>query len=181
MLSVILNRRSIRKYLDKPVEEDKLHQMLESARWAPSGNNTQPWRFILVKSEEMRKKLAQLSHQQKWMVSAPVHLVCIADPSPRYNGRIGPRVNENSPENELKQAIRDTAIAAEHVVLEAENQGLGTCWVAWFVQEEIRPVLNIPEDKYVVAIITIGYPEASSSPTPRRKMEDLVFDESWNQ
>ncbi|MDW7672721.1 MAG: nitroreductase family protein, partial [Bacillota bacterium] len=54
MLSVILNRRSIRKYLDKPVEEDKLHQMLESARWAPSGNNTQPWRFILVKSEEMR-------------------------------------------------------------------------------------------------------------------------------
>ncbi len=181
MLQIIKERRSIRKYLSREVEEDKIISVLESARWAPSGNNTQPWRFILVTSDEMRTKIAHVSHQQRWMMSAPVHIVCIADPSPRYNSGKGPAVQENSPGNELKQAIRDTAIATEHLVLEAENLGLGTCWVAWFVQEEIRPVLNIPEDKYVVAVITLGYPEATPSPTPRQKLEEIVYKENWNE
>ncbi len=181
MLQIIKERRSIRKYQSKQVEVDKINNVLESARWAPSGNNTQPWKFILVTSEEIRTKIAQISHEQRWMLSAPVHIVCIADPSPRYKDGKGPAVQENSPDNELKQAIRDTAIATEHLVLEAENQGLGTCWVAWFVQEEIRPVLQIPEDKYVVAVITLGYAEATPSPTPRQRLGEVVFNEFWGK
>lgn len=181
MLQIIENRRSIRKYQSRQVEDDKIEIILESARWAPSGNNTQPWKFILVTSEEMRSKIARVSHEQRWMASAPLHIVCIADPSARYKDGKGPVVQENSPDNELKQAIRDTSIAAEHLVLEAENQGLGTCWVAWFVQEDIRPVLHIPEDKYVVAVITVGYAEAIPSPTPRQKLEEIAFHQVWGE
>ncbi len=181
MLQIIEERRSIRQYQSRQVEDDKIKGILDSARWAPSGNNTQPWKFIVVKSEELRTKIAQVSHQQRWMMSAPVYIVCIADPSARYQDGKGPAVFENSPENELKQAIRDTAIATEHLVLEAEHQGLGTCWVAWFVQEEFRPVLHIPEDKYVVAVITLGYAGATPLPTPRQKLEDIVFYENWGK
>jgi len=181
MLQIIQERRSIRKYQPRQVEDEKIRHILESARWAPSGNNTQPWKFILVTSEDMRTKIAQVSHQQKWMLSAPVHIVCVADPSSRYNGGKGPAAYENTPDNELKQAIRDTSIAAEHLVLEAENQGLGTCWVAWFLQDDIRPVLQIPEDKYVVAVITVGYPAITPTPTPRQKLDDIVFSEHWGE
>lgn len=181
MLQIIKERRSIRKYQTRQVEDDKIQRILDSARWAPSGNNTQPWKFILVTSDDMRTKIAQVSHQQQWMMSAPVYIVCIADPYARYQDGKGPSVHENSQENELKQAIRDTAIATEHLVLEAEHQGLGTCWVAWFVQEDIRPVLQIPEDKYVVAVITLGYAAATPLPTPRQKLEDIVYNEKWGE
>lgn len=179
MITSVEKRRSIREYLDQPVEDAKIQQMLESARWAPSGNNTQPWKFIVVKSDDVREKLAQVSHQQKWMMSAPVFIACVADPQQRSADQNNLAIDENSSHHELKQVIRDTAIATEHLVLEAENQGLGTCWVAWFMQEEIRPILKIPNDKYVVAIITVGYPAHTPAPTPRRKLETMVNYESW--
>ena len=88
MLKQIESRRSIRKYTDKPVEDEKLMCLLESARLAPSGSNTQPWHFILVRSEETKRKLAQVSHQQEWMLSAPVFIVCVADISSRLEANI---------------------------------------------------------------------------------------------
>lgn len=179
MLTSIEKRRSIRKYENRSVEEEKIMTMLESARWAPSGNNTQPWHFIVIQSQEMREKVAAVSHQQQWMLSAPVHIACVADLSSRIGGEEKPVLTEESPQHELKQVIRDTAIAVEHLVLEAENQGLGTCWVAWFTQEEIRPVLKVPQDKFVVAVITVGYPAHQPSPTPRKKITDMVRWETW--
>jgi nitroreductase len=179
MLKQIEMRRSVRKYLDQAVEEEKLLYLLESARVSPSGNNTQPWHFIVIKSNEMREKIAEVCHHQKWMVSAPVYIVCVADMEPRSKGKTDFKVDENSPESELKQIIRDTAIAAEHIVLEAENQGLGTCWIAWFTQAEIREALKIPGDKYVVAVLTVGYPAVIPQPTPRKKIEEIVRYETW--
>ena len=87
--------------------------------------------------------------------------------------------NENSPQQALKQIIRDTAIAIEHIVLEAEDLGLSTCWVADFIQEQIRPVLNIPADKYVVCILTLGYADESPKARPRKRLEDIVHYENW--
>ena len=77
MIKEIKRRRSIRKYIEKPVENEKIIQLLESARLAPSGSNTQPWHFIVVKSELSRLNLAEISHNQKWMLSAPVFIVCV--------------------------------------------------------------------------------------------------------
>ena len=87
-------------------------------------------------------------------MKAPVVLVCVADagvriPDENFNA------DDDSPEAEVKMIIRDTSITVEHIVLEAEQQGLGTCWISWFRQEEIRPVLSIPNNKFVVAVLPL--------------------------
>lgn len=179
MIKEIKMRRSIRNYNNKSVEDEKILQLLESARLAPSGSNTQPWHFIVVKSELTKQKLAKASHNQKWMLSAPVFIVCVADIRCRIEGTVDVILNENSPQEELKQILRDTSISVEHILLEAENLGLGTCWVAWFTQDEIRPILNIPTDKYVVGIITLGYANEAPKARPRKNLEEIIHYETW--
>ena len=179
MIKEIKMRRSIRNYIDKSVEDEKITQLLESARLAPSGSNTQPWHFIVVKSQLSRENLAKISHNQKWMLSAPVFILCVADISCRLEGNVDVSLNENSPQEELKQIIRDTSISVGHILLEADNLGLGTCWVAWFIQDEIRPILNIPADKYVVGIITLGYANETPKARPRKKLEEITHYEIW--
>jgi nitroreductase len=180
LLDEIISRRSIRKYIDnKPVEDEKIIKLIESARLAPSGSHTQPWHFIIVKSDLTRQRLAEEAHNQKWMMTAPVFIVCVADIRSRITEDAELSLNENSPQMELKQIIRDTAIAVEHMVLYAEKLGLGTCWVAWYTQEGIRPILNIPSDKYVVGIITVGYSNESPKARPRKKLKDILHYENW--
>lgn len=175
----IENRRSIRKYKDKRVEEEKLKQILESARLAPSGSNTQPWIFIVVESNGTKEKLSAADHNQLWMMSAPVFIVCVADIRCRISADKIVVINENSPEPELKQIIRDTAVAIEHILLEAEHMGLAACWTAWFDQDDIRPILNIPEDKYVCGIIALGYGDELPNQRPRKNLEEIVRYEKW--
>jgi len=179
MMEQIKARRSIRKYLPNPVADEKIFQLLESARIAPSGSNTQPWHFVIVKSDQTRQELAKASHNQQWMLSAPVFIVCVADIRCRIEDDIEISVDENSPIEEMKQVIRDTSIAIEHIILEAVNLGLGTCWVAWFTQDEIRPIIQIPADKYVVGILTLGYADETPQPRPRKKLAEIIHYEKW--
>lgn len=179
MIKEIEMRRSIRKYSNKPIEDEKINEILESARLAPSGNNTQPWHYIIVKSEEMRRKVAEASHNQKWMLTAPAFIVCVADSRCRISKDIDVYLDENSPQDEVKRIIRDTSISAAYMLLEANNVGLGACWVAEFTQEEIRPVLGIPSDKYVIGVITVGYPNESPKARPRKKLKEIVHYECW--
>jgi nitroreductase len=179
MINEIRTRRSVRKYTDQPVSDEILTQILESARLAPSGNNMQPWHFIVIRSKETRQRLAEVSHKQAWMAAAPVFIVCIADIRARLRVNGSFSVDEKSPQFELKQAIRDTSIAVEHMVLEAESLGLSTCWIAWFDQKDVRPVLNIPTDKYVLNILTIGYPDEKPNARPRKPLETIVHYEKW--
>jgi len=179
MLNQIENRRSIRKYRDIKVEKDTVFQILESARLAPSGSNTQPWTFIVVESEETKEKLSIVDHHQSWMLTAPVFIVCVADICCRLDGNNDLRLDEYSSEPELKQIIRDTAIATEHILLEAEHLGLSSCWTAWFIQADVRPILNIPEDKYVCGIITLGYGDETPNQRPRKTMEEIIRYEKW--
>jgi Nitroreductase len=178
MIKEIRSRRSIRKYIDKPVEEEKILQLIESARLAPTGSNTQPSHFVIVKSDLLKQKLSQISHNQKWMLSAPVFIICVADIRSRINEDVPMHVDEHSPEEEVKLIIRDASISIEHLVLEAESLGLGTCWVAWFTQEEIRPILNITSDKYVVSIITLGYADEIPKARPRKSLKEIIHYEN---
>lgn len=178
MIKAIKERRSIRKYKNIMVEEEKLKEILESGRISPSGSNTQPWHYIIVKSDEMRNKVSYVCHDQKWMVQAPVFIVCVADIRVRIkDGEI--KIDEESSENEVKQIIRDTSLSIENMLLQATELGLGTCCVAWFTQKEIRPVLNIPEDKYVAAVITVGYKDEEAKMRPRKKIEEIIHYERW--
>lgn len=174
----IEDRRSVRNYNGQPVGDQQILQLLQSARLAPSGSNTQPWHFIVVRSPQIKEKIAEADHDQKWMLSAPVFLVCVADIRCRIpEGEL--ILEENSDCEELKQIIRDTAIASEHIVLEAQHMGLNTCWTAWFRQDSIRPILGIPQDKYVCGILTIGYSEEKPRPVKRRKLEQIYHCETW--
>lgn len=180
MLDLIAQRRSIRKYHpDKPVEPEKLEAILESARLAPSGSNTQPWHFIVVKSEAQRRRIAEVTHQQDWMNQAPIHIVCVGDIRSRIDADTPISLDETTPIFELKQVIRDTSIAIEHMVLTAESLGLGTCWASWFMQKDIRPVLNIPEDKFVVTVLTLGYPAETPKARPRKALSAMYHEEFW--
>lgn len=179
MIDSVEMRRSIRKYKDKAVPDESIIQIMENARLAPSGSNTQPWHFIVVKEEVTKQKIAEVSHKQKWMLSAPVFIVCIADIRSRIKGEVELRLDENSPEEEVKQIIRDTSIATEHILLTATSLGLGSCWVAWFNQSEIRPILHIPSDKYVVGVITLGYADEQPRPRPRKRLEEILHFEQW--
>ncbi len=191
ILNCILKRRSIRKYKDIPVEDEKIEAILEAARLAPSGDNSQPWNFIVIKSEEARQKITETCHNQKWMMQAPVFIACVADMKARLrdlrrkNKELKDTshldLRENNPLPELKLIIRDTTIAIDHLVLQAQSMGLGTCWIAWFEQENIKPVLNVPQDKYVVAIICVGYANQRPQKRPRKPLENKVHYESWGK
>jgi len=180
MIQEIRTRTSTRKYKDTPVDDEKIRQLIESARLAPSGHNTQPWNFIIVKAEETKEQLARVNNNQTWTTAAPVFLVCVADIQSRIKDtEVKLSLHEDSDLPELKQVIRDTAIAIEHILLEAESLGLSTCWTAWFKQAEIRPILGIPSDQYVVGLITIGYAEGPSKTPPRRPIESMIRYETW--
>ena len=179
MLKEISTRRSTRKYNDNPVDDTKIMQLLDAARVAPSGSNTQPWNFIIVKSDETKEKIAKADGNQMWMKTAPVFIVCVADIRCRIKDEIEISLDEESSLPELKQIIRDTAIAIEHILLEAEHIGLSSCWTAWFKQDDVRPILGIPSDKYIVGIITIGYSNESGKPSPRKPLESIIRHEKW--
>ena len=179
MIQEIQNRKSTRRYKDTPVTDAQIADLLEAARLAPSAGNTQPWQFVVVRDEELRKRLATAAHNQPWMAEAPVFIVCVADSAPRFPDREGLSLDESSDPVGLKMIIRDTAIATEHILLEAEHLGLGSCWIAWFVQEDIRPILHIPEDQYVVAIVTIGYKDEEPACRPRKPLAELVHYDTW--
>ena len=179
MIESIQHRRSIRKFTSEPIEPDKLQSVLEAARLAPSGNNKQPWTFIVVQSEQQCQAVMEACHRQTWMMTAPAFIVAVADMAGRVATEPGLYLDENSPHWELKRAIRDTAIATENMLLEADAQGLGTCWVGFFVQSEIRPVLGIPDDKFVLAVIPIGYPAEQPLARPRKLLSEIVRYEKW--
>jgi nitroreductase len=115
------------------------------------------------------------------MLQAPVLLVCVADIRAKIHEFDHIVIGEKNPQIELKQVIRDTAIAIEHLVLQAESLGLSTCWVAYFEQRDLRPVLSVPSDKYVVAVITVGYADEKPHARPRRPLEEIIHFETWGQ
>ena len=175
----IEDRRSIRKYKQTAIADENIEQILESGRLAPSGDNTQPWKFVIVKNEKTKELIAEASHKQKWMINAPVFIVCIADIRAQVNSSEEIFVDEETGMFELKQVIRDTSIAVEHMILEATRLGIGTCWIGWYKQSEIRKVLGVPSDKFVLGIITLGYADENPKQRSRKIIEEIVFYESW--
>ncbi len=174
----IYQRRSVRRFKDIPVEEEKITALLEAARLAPTGSNTQSGRFIVIRGKEAREEVARTSHRQGWMAQAPLFIACVADLRARIpSGELA--VDENSTQFELKQCIRDVSIQGEHIVLQAEELGLSSCWIGWYTQAEIRRVLEVPEDKYVVAVLVIGYGDETPAARPRKGLEEIVHQEKW--
>ncbi len=164
----IKNRYSVRSYSVKPVEEEKIKELLEAARLAPSAGNRQEWRFVVVTDEQARKELAGAAAGQMFVGKAPCVIACCAD-TDFHKMTCG----------QLTYPI-DVAIAIDHITLRAVELGLGTCWIGAFYEEEVKKILNIPEKIKVVELITLGYPESvAQRPKKRLNPEQVVFYEKW--
>jgi len=178
LLESIEHRRSIRKYENSDIQDNIIIELIESARLAPSGSNSQPWHFVIVKDAKKKEEIVENANNQKWMLTAPVFIICVADVSGIIKDK-KIEISEDSPEIEVKDIIRDTTIAAQNIVIQASHIGLGTCYVSWYKQKDIRPILNIPSDKFVVCILTVGYANEKPNQRPRKSKEQIIHYELW--
>lgn len=145
-LELTKKRFSARNYKSDKVEQDKIDYIIECARLAPSAVNYQPWHFMVVISEEQKKKIQQC-YNREWFAKAPVYIVVCADRSDAW-------VRKSDNKN---HADIDAAIATEHICLAATEMGLGSCWVCNFDLDLLRTNFQLPAEKYPVAIIPLGY------------------------
>jgi len=142
---LVKSRRSIRRYLDKPVEREKVLTCIEAARLAPSADNVQPWRFLIIDDPELKTQYAKeifsgIYSISKFAEKAPVLIVILARLDIIAN-RIGKQIQN------IQYYLLDIGIAGEHIVLQAQELGLGTCWIGWFNIRKARKFLKIlPEN-----------------------------------
>ena len=168
VMDAIRTRKSVRMFLDQPVEQEKLDQLLEAARLAPSASNRQEWRFVIVRQPETRKLLAGIAACQGHVCKAPVVIVACAD------------TDEHIMQNGQLCYPIDVAIALDHLSLAAVELGLGTCWVGAYDEDKVRQLLDIPDKIRVVQLMPLGYP-ADLSPVEkvRLQIEQIVKYEHW--
>ena len=195
----IEKRRSVRKYKPDSIPEEHIMALLDSARLAPSGSNSQPWRFKIVRDQETRSALAQASHKQSFIAEAPIVLVCCVDIKGFLNGtvsgaqdlgRIGAvegrivkiivdRTERYTPmdiEEITPRIAFNLAIAIEHIVLRALDFGLGTCWIRLFDEKAIKNMFGWGDHIHVVTLLPIGYPAESPAPRQRSSIEEILID-----
>ncbi len=165
----IKRRTSVRGYRPTPVEEEKLTRILDAARLAPSGKNGQPWTFVVVRDPAMRAKLVDACKGQAFIGEAPV-VICACGREELAYQKMGGYWNS---------LPIDIGIALEHLMLAAAAEGLGTCWIGAFVEEDVRKLLRVPSEVKIVALTPVGYPAEEHSFRPRKKLEDIVMHERW--
>lgn len=166
VLEAIRKRYSCRAYKDKPIEADKLQQVLEAARLAPSAKNLQDWRFVVVTEKEKKKRLAEAANNQTFIAGAGAIIIAcsISDYVMRCGQPVGPI---------------DVAIALENMCLQATELGLASCWIGSFYPDKVKPVANIPKNVTIIELLAIGYPADSQKQPSREPMERIMSFETW--
>ena len=164
----IRTRKSVRSFLDRPVEREKLARVIEAARLAPSAHNNQEWRFVVVTDPERRRRLAREAAGQAFVGEAPVVIAACAETD-------GGIMRCGLPRHPI-----DVAIALDHLALAAVAEGLGTCWIGAFDAPRVRGILGIPPGIVVVQLMPIGYPR-DPAPVPKRRLplEAILHEELW--
>ncbi len=167
----INTRRSIRKYLQKPVEFDKVTAILEAATKAPSAGNTQDYRFIVITDKDLIGKIAEHCTEQYWITTAPLIIVVCADLE-KAKAHYGIR-------GERLYTTQNAAAAIQNMLLTAHNLELGSCWVGSFDEDYVNDLLGIPGHARPQAIIPIGYPDEEPREKEEKPIEDMVFFNSY--
>ena len=171
---IIKNRRSIRKYRQKTVARNLLEQCLEAARLAPSACNSQPCRFVILDDKETKNSFCDTvftgvySSCKTLGQAAPVLIAVCTKAGGNITTRLGQVISGT------KYYLIDTGIAVEHLVLKAQDLGLGTCWIGWFNPKKAKKFLNLPFDVKCEILIALGYPDEQPSPRPRKEFKDII-------
>jgi nitroreductase len=154
LLDIIFNRASVRRYTSEPVSEEVLRNILEAGRRAPSAMNAQPWHFIVVTEQNLKEQLSK----RRWtgfMKDATFVVV-----------GCGEKMNHWS--------TIDVAIALQNMVIAAEAQGLGSCWVGDFDQTELKEMLGLPDNLHVIAMVSFGHPAEKPAPRDKKSLDEIV-------
>ncbi len=162
---LLMARESVRDYDPRPVEDEKLKQLIEAVRLAPSASNSQPWTLILVTEPGLRDRLARATFSRlvsfnAFSLQAPVMAVLTLE-KPKMITQIGGRIKDK------EYPLIDIGIAASQLCLQAAELGLGTCMIGWFDEKKIKELLSIPEGSGVGLLLTIGYPAADKPARPK--------------
>ena len=166
---LIRERYSVRAYLDKPVEKEKLNKVLEAAVLAPTAANRQAFRIIVVSTPPLagRDELKRI-YPKDWFTQAP-YIICVCSLTREcWTRKDGKNLGDV-----------DAAIVMDHLILAAANEGLGTCWVAAFDAEAAREILKLPGDVEPVVFTPLGYPADKAGPKKRKPLDELVKYETW--
>ncbi|MBU9889147.1 MAG: nitroreductase family protein [Candidatus Omnitrophica bacterium] len=172
LLDLIEQRRSVRRFSPRPVPGEEMRLCLEAARLAPSACNSQPWHFIVIDEPELRARVAGRIFSGAYAMNAfakeaPV-LVAVVTEKMKFLAAFGSQVRDT------RYALVDIGIACEHFVLQAQERGIGTCWIGWFDEKALKKVLKIPQNKRIDIVIACGYPQESKTVPKARKPLEAV-------
>lgn len=172
--NVVENRTSIKKFKKNPIDKDKMQRMINAAMMSPSWKNNTSYKFIIVDDPKIKNKIAdaiinKTDEAENSIKEAPV--VAVVTSNPKLSGIV----------DDKKYYLVDSAIAMEHFILAASNEGYGTCWIASFDEEKIRKVLNIPNDYKVIAITPVGEIAENKEHYDKKNLEEYVFENNWNR
>ncbi len=164
---LIKARYSVRGYKSDPVENEKLNTILEAAQIAPTAANRQPFHIIVIHTEGRQEELRRM-YDRDWFVEAPLIIVVCGEQSKAWVRH-----------DKANYGVVDTAIVMDHLILEATNQGLGTCWIGAFDAEATREILGLPKGVDPIVMTPLGYPNDQPKPKSRKPLEELVRYERW--
>ena len=159
----ILNRRSIRKYKKESVPEEVKKKILEAGRQAPSAANRQPWHFVVCDDKVVLEKLAK----GKWCQFIKDSAFTIIGVSVPFD------------ETSRRWGVVDVTIALQNMVLAAEVQGIGSCWIGDFIEEDVKKTLSIPVEATVVALLPFGLPDEQPGPRTKKPLRELIHLNKW--
>jgi nitroreductase len=164
IIDFLIRRRSIRKFQNKPVDMNLIKELISVANHSPNSNNREPWKFIIITDESIKKELSTLHKGASHIAYAPIGIAVVAEP-------------DLSPETWMI----DTANATLYFVLAAYSVGLGVGWIAAYENRKAKELLGIPEGKILMTLLSVGYPDPEYQPKPKevKKPEDVMFTNKW--
>ncbi|NIR15900.1 MAG: nitroreductase family protein [Desulfobacterales bacterium] len=173
VLDAIKDRRTILRFEEAPVEEDKIQAILEAGRWAPSWLNRQPWRFILIEDQSLKRRISQHVPTvfNLGINEAPISIIVCVD-------------SEEDPYH----FIEDGAASTQNMALAAHSLGLGSCWIGVFnvedekgsSEEKIKEILSIPKNYRVISVLPIGIPKYFEQ-KDRKKLSTLLYRDGFQE
>jgi F420 biosynthesis protein FbiB-like protein len=197
MFDIIRERRSVRKYLDRPVPQEAIEDILEAAGWAPSAHNAQPWRFIVLTDDSVKRELAEamaeswaddmtkdglkiedekrLARVERFATTPVLILACLTLDGMRTFS------DEKRQKSERDLAMQSLGAALQNMLLAAHTKGFGACWFSapCFCKETVRKVLKIPDQIEPEALIAMGYSDEKPPLPPRKLVGDYCFKNKW--
>jgi len=169
---LVQRRRSVRKYSDRPIPQNDILKCLEAARLAPSACNSQPWHFIVIDDPALKGRVASrifsgVYAMNQFAKEAPVLIAVVTEKS-KFLASFGGQVRDTS------YCLIDIGIACEHLILQAQELGIGSCWIGWFDEKALKEELGIAKNKKIDIVISLGYPAEDRVTSRVRKPLDEI-------